>query len=278
LRTYQLLVSPSIVTYLIRDQFYNFQETERKHISALHRKIDYSMYVWSLKEWNLDSFLYTTLWKPLKVMGEKLSFLNSKVLSFLILPLYVIATYLMLSKAFDISPVTPYLPAIFGFIGLLLVLKSFTERTSAQTAWFLVISNHFWTAIAVSFNEQFNHLDIILYLAGIVVAGVLGSVIIQVLKNKGKSVNLTRMHGYVHQHPKLAILFLLACLGVAGFPITTTFLGEDLIFSHIHQNQIILASIISLGFIIDGLALIRIYARLFLGPQERSYQNSSKLF
>jgi NADH-quinone oxidoreductase subunit L len=86
------------------------------------------------------------------------------------------------------------------------------------------------------------------------------------------------MHGYVHQHPKLAILFLLACLGVAGFPITTTFLGEDLIFSHIHQNQIILASIISLGFIIDGLALIRIYARLFLGPQERSYQNSSKLF
>jgi NADH:ubiquinone oxidoreductase subunit 5 (subunit L)/multisubunit Na+/H+ antiporter MnhA subunit len=278
LRTYQLLVSPSIVTYLIRDQFYNFQATERKHLNALHKKIDYTMYVWSLKEWNLDSFLYSTLWKPLKIVGDKLSFLNVKVLSFLILPVYALATVLILSSAVDISPIAPYLPVSFSFIGLLLVLKSFTERKSVQTAWLLVISNHFWTAIAVSFNDQFNNMDIILYLAGIVVAGIVGSVIIQVLKQRGLAVNLTRMHGYVHQHPKLAALFLLASLGVAGFPITTTFLGEDLIFSHIHQNQIILAAIISLGFIIDGLALIRIYARIFLGPQERSYQNSSKLF
>jgi formate hydrogenlyase subunit 3/multisubunit Na+/H+ antiporter MnhD subunit len=63
---------------------------------------------------------------------------------------------------------------------------------------------------------------------------------------------------------------LLACLGLSGFPITPTFIGEDLIFSHIHEDQALLALFISLSFIIDGLAIIRIYARVFLGPHVKS--------
>jgi formate hydrogenlyase subunit 3/multisubunit Na+/H+ antiporter MnhD subunit len=73
----------------------------------------------------------------------------------------------------------------------------------------------------------------------------------------------------------LAFIFFLACLGVTGFPITPTFIGEDLIFSHIHENQIILAFFVSLSFIIDGLAIIRIYARIFLGPHVKSIYESA---
>jgi hypothetical protein len=53
---------------------------------------------------------------------------------------------------------------------------------------------------------------------------------------------------------------------LTGFPISSTFLGEDLFFSHINPNQFALVIFISLSFIIDGLALIRLYSRLFLGP------------
>ena len=67
-----------------------------------------------------------------------------------------------------------------------------------------------------------------------------------------------------------AFEWLLACLAASGFPITPTFIGEDLIFTHIHEDQLVLALFISLSFVIDGLAIIRIYARVFLGPHVRS--------
>jgi len=59
-------------------------------------------------------------------------------------------------------------------------------------------------------------------------------------------------------------------LGATGFPITPTFIGEDLIFSHIREDQLVLAFFTSLSFVIDGLAIIRIYARLFMGPHSKS--------
>lgn len=62
----------------------------------------------------------------------------------------------------------------------------------------------------------------------------------------------------------------MCCLGVSGFPITPTFIGEDLIFSHIHENQMLLAFFVALSTIIDGIAIIRIYARIFMGPHVKS--------
>jgi hypothetical protein len=46
-----------------------------------------------------------------------------------------------------------------------------------------------------------------------------------------------------------------------------------LIFSHIHENQVVLASFVALSFIIDGLAIMRIYARVFLGPHIKNYHS-----
>jgi formate hydrogenlyase subunit 3/multisubunit Na+/H+ antiporter MnhD subunit len=68
----------------------------------------------------------------------------------------------------------------------------------------------------------------------------------------------------------MALLFLLCCLGISGFPITPSFIGEDVMFSHVREDQVMLAAFTSLSFIIDGLAIIRIYARVFLGPHVKS--------
>ena len=90
---------------------------------------------------------------------------------------------------------------------------------------------------------------------------------------------MDRFHGFSWEHPRLALGFLLCALGVAGFPISPTFVGEDLIFSHIHENQIVLAILTSVSMIVGGIATIRIYARIFLGPHSKSvlemgYRNS----
>lgn len=280
LRTYQLLVSPSMVSYLIREQFYNFIPNQKTIESRFFsKKIQNTFYILCTKEWNLDSYMYQYLWNPLKVGGKQLNFLTvKKVITFFVIT-YSIGLLSVYHKEFVPPIIVAFLPFTFGLIGFVMVLKSFTERRSAKLSWVLIMMNHFWVALAVSFNEDFTFTDIHLYLSGVIVAGIIGFVIIDRLKKMDASVDLDKFHGYSFVYPKMAFVFLLACLGVSGFPITPTFIGEDLIFTHIHENQIALATLIALSILLDGLAIIRIYARLFIGPytkaaQEVAYRSS----
>jgi NADH:ubiquinone oxidoreductase subunit 5 (subunit L)/multisubunit Na+/H+ antiporter MnhA subunit len=270
LRTYQLLVSPSVVSYLIREQFYNF--VPRKHTieDSLPKRIEYSFYMLSLKEFNLDSFMYRYLWNPVKSVGKRLDFLTTNRVIMFFIPAYLIGVFLLFNEESIPESIEEYLPILFSFIGLMMVLKSFTERKKAFMSFILIIMNHFWIALAISFNEQYSINETLLYLSGIVVAGLVGYFSLARLKKLEHEIDLNQFHGYSYKHPRIALVFLLSCLGVTGFPITTAFIGEDLIFSHIHEDQILLAFFTSLSFIIDGLATIRIYARVFLGPHVKS--------
>jgi NADH-quinone oxidoreductase subunit L len=275
LRTYQLLVSPSVVSYQIREQFYHFVPRAKTLEDTWPKKIEYSLYMLSLKEWNLDSMMYRFLWNPLKRFGNRLNFLTFKRVIWLFIPAFVIGCVLLCLKD-SISPtLTGYLPALFAFIGLVMVLKSFTERKSVRVSWMLVIMNHFWIALAISFNEQFDLLHIWLYLSGVIVSGIIGYLCIRRLKRLEGNISLDKFYGHSYEHPKITLVFLLACLGLAGFPITPTFIGEDLIFSHIHEKQIFLAFFVALSVILDGLSLIRIYARVFLGPHIKTYHETA---
>lgn len=270
LRTYQLLVSPSVVSYLIREQFYHFVPRQHTIEDSLPKKIEYTIYMLCLKEWHLDAFMYRLLWKPIKWAGHKLEFLQVRgVIIFLIIAAF---TGVM---AIVYQPYIPaffgkYLPYVFGLTGLIMVFKAFTKRKNVQVSLLLVVANHFMIALAVSFNEHFSYDHTVIYLSGIVVSGLLGYLALLRLKALEPQVDLERFYGYSYEHPKIAFTFLLACLGLAGFPITPTFLGEDLIFSHIHEDQFVLAFMVALSFIIDGLALIRMYARVFMGPHVKS--------
>ncbi len=270
LRTYQLLVSPSVVTYLIREQFYNFIPRQKTMENFLPVKIQHTLYMLCLKEWNLDAMMYRYLWNPLKWAGRKLDFLTTKRVLYFFVPAYILGVISLYNEPSINSEIHESLPVLFSFIGLIMVLKSFTERIHARLSWVLILLNHFWIALAISFNEHFGYEENVLYLSGIIVSGAIGYLCLQRLKNLEGSIDLNQFHGHSHKHPKITLIFFLACLGVTGFPITPTFVGEDLIFSHIHEDQVALAFISSLCFIIDGIAIIRIYARVFLGPHSKS--------
>tara|TARA_Y100000589_G_scaffold332160_1_gene389813 strand:- start:2750 stop:3112 length:363 start_codon:yes stop_codon:yes gene_type:complete len=69
----------------------------------------------------------------------------------------------------------------------------------------------------------------------------------------------------------LAILFLISCLGLMGFPITYTFIGEDVLYSHIKVNEYYLVFFTASSYIVGGIALVRMYARLFSGNHVKTY-------
>ena len=191
------------------------------------------------------------------------------------IPVYLIGLFCAYNKTIIPISIQEYLPYLFSFIGLLMVIKSFTERKNVLLSWTLILMNHFWVALAISFNEDFKFNEIHLYLYGVIVAGILGLLCLNRLKKLEKDIELDQFRGHSYEHPKIALVFLLSCLGVAGFPITTTFVGVDLIFSHISEHQLVLAFFTSLSFVVTGLSVIRIYARVFLGPHIKTYHEKA---
>jgi len=270
LRTYQLLVSPSVVSYLIREQFYKFVPRLRSMEDSFPKKIQYTLYILCVKEWNLDSFMYRFLWNPLKWLGNRLNFLTLNRALLFFVPAYLLGIFSLYNEELIPATLHHYLPDIFALIGLIMVLKSFTERKQARMSWTLIIMTHLWIVLAVMFNEHFGKEEVILYMSGILVSGVLGYAVLQRLKSIEGNIDLDQFRGHSYQHPKFALVFLIACLGLGGFPITPTFIGEDLVFTHIHEDQPILAFFVALAYIIDVLSIMRIYARVFLGPHVKS--------
>ena len=274
LRTYQLLVSPSVVSYLIRDQFYNFQPKNKKANFFFPKRIENTLYILALKEFNLEGFLNLVLWKPLKTIGKLLDFLDIKRVYYFFIPLFVLGFLAYKFKVDLPQQLISVLPEVFAFIGLVFVFKSFSERKSPFLAWILIVLNHFWIALAIVFNDKVSVSEIAFYLAGIILAGGIGYIALLQLKKIEMRILISQYLGHVYEHPKFAFFFLLATLGITGFPITSTFIGEDLIFSHIGSNQVILAFFVASSFVVSGIAGIRIYARLFLGPHVKTYHES----
>ncbi|GAB4017170.1 hypothetical protein GCM10028773_12520 [Spirosoma koreense] len=264
LRTYQLLVSPSIVSYLIREQVYN--PVPLASSSVWPRRLRDTWYVLSLQEWNLSALTYQLPHRLINWLGQHLSFLSPNRVMALGLPLYsigLLGAYHQESLPYSLKH---YLAIFFALIGFLFVVRSFTKRKNVWLSWLLVVMNPLWIALAVAYNESFAFSQVHLYLSGVVVAGLAGYGCLHWLDSRRGSLQLSQYSGYAYPYPRLAFGFLLCCLGVAGFPITPTFVGEDLLFSHIHPHQATLAILVTLSFILNGLSTIRLYARIFLGP------------
>ncbi|MBK8110064.1 MAG: hypothetical protein IPK46_06850 [Saprospiraceae bacterium] len=274
LRTYQLLVSPSVVSYMIKEQFYHFSPRRDTFEDSWPKRVEYAWFLLSMKEFMLDKVMDVLVWKPLKNIGKKLDFLSVNVVISIFIPLYLGGIYIWY---FGIQSqlAHAYLPGICAFIGLLMVFKSFSERKSPLLAWVLIIMQYLWTTLAVAFNGTFSFKESIIYVSGAVFAGILGYIILKQLKHKEGKIDLNGFYGHIYEYPGMALLFLLACLGLMGFPITPTFIGVDLVFSHIQYQQLFLAICVTLSFVVTGISLVRLYARIFLGPHIKKYHETS---
>ena len=270
LRTYQLLVSPSVLGYLIHDQFFSYIPKRYGANNSFINKISNSIYVLSLKEWNLDAFQFQFLWSPFKWIGRKLNFLSHKTVLISLIIIYVIGIYLFLNQEILPKQIDELLHLFFAFIGMLLILKAFAKRTDAITVWFMIIASQFYILLAIAFlNDQYEYVEILIYISGLLVAACGGFYSLYKLKAIEKNIDLNDFYGYNHDHPKYGFWFLISCLAFVGLPFTPTFIGVDLMFSHIDKNEYVLIIITAISFLFIEISVLRIYARLFLGPNKK---------
>lgn len=274
LRTYQLLVSPSIVSYLIREQAYNYQPiTQPANRLAFINKIKLSTYLLCVREFYLEALIDQIFWRPIKNCGKFFSFIGFKVIMFVLVPIYAAGAWCYFKPDLLPKSILHYLPLLFCGFGAVLVVKAFVERRNPYLAWTMLIMNHFWVALAILFNSNISAFELLIYLNGVTLAGALGFWCLYSLHQKEGSIECYQYLGHVYEHDKLSLVFLIAALGLNSFPLTTTFIGEDIILSYVSINQFSLIMLIAFGFIVSGISSIRLYARLFLGPHIKSYHS-----
>jgi NADH-quinone oxidoreductase subunit L len=268
LRTYQLLVSPSVLNYLVHHQYFHYHPPQNKAVGKLRA----ALYILAIKEWNLDTFMFKYMWSPFKWIGRQVQFLENRTGKVLI----VIITILALGKAFinpeQFESITSYLPTALLAIALLVILASFASRRSAKESWDNLIMPHILIIAAIVINAN-HHIwtEVLMYGGGILFSYLLGLYCLQKTNSIDKDTNLNKFHGYVYEQKPTALLFLIAAIGLIGFPVTTAFVGIDVFFTYAESGQAVLITLLALCFIFIELAAIRIYLRIYLGTHKKLY-------
>ena len=266
LRTYQLLVSPSVLNYLVHHQIFHYTKPQQKPVS----KLKASLYMLGIKEWNLDSMMFTYIWSPFKWIGKQLQFFQSKI----VIGILTVAALTMLvlgytNETFGRS-LGEALPIVLMSVALAVILFAFSFRRSALKAWIYLLTGHLFIIAAVLFNAlHVNPVEIVFYVSGISVAFLIGYFCLNRIKGIDNDISLNQFHGYVYEQRITALLFLFATIGMVGFPITAAFIGIDVLFIYVHSNQPVLIALMALCLIFVELSAFRILLRIFMGPHKK---------
>ncbi len=264
LRTYQLLVSPSVLNYLVHHQYFHYKAPNNKSISTIKN----SLYMLSIKEWNLDSFMFTYIWSPFKWIGIKLQFIKTKyLLSISCVFGITLLVYILLGDAFNCNYTAAIILMAYAF---LLILYAFASRGSAILAWCCLLFAHLFILNSILYNAaHINLIEIFYYSSGIIIAFLLGFYCLQKISKVDNDITLNKYHGYSYEQNTTAFLFLLATTSIVGFPLTLAFIGIDVLFTYVQTNQIALIVLMALSLLFIELAAFRILIRVFYGPHKK---------
>ena len=268
LRTYQLLVSPSVLNYLVHHQYFHYHPPQNKVVG----KFKAAMYILAVKEWNLDTFMFKYVWSPFKWVGRQLKPFHSTVVAALFLAIGLTAAYFSHSSLEFINENSYVLAICLLGIALLLLLFAFSSRGSALNAWvYIFLAQIFIFSGALTNASDVHRGEVIFYASGIVISFLLGLYCLYKTKAVDNDIKLDKFHGYVYENKITAVLFLLAAIGLLGFPITAAFIGIDVFFTYVESGQGVLIALLALCFIFVELAAIRIFLRIYLGPHKKLY-------
>jgi hypothetical protein len=271
LRTYQLLVSPSVLHYLIHSQFFHFVKPKDRITNSFLGRIQKTIFILSIKEWNMDRFQFKYLWDPFKKIGNFLQIVNTKLM--------FIAAALILCFAVGAKMVGYELNASFldvfryalVLIGFSSVMLAFVERKSSLKAWTCVFAMQVFNLMAIIYSADVPYSLIEIYILGMIIAFVIGYFTLQKMISFENQSDLNGFYGHIYEHPKYALSFILVSLALVGFPITASFIGIDIAISQLHFNDYPLLIIILLGLLFAEISVLRIYTRMFLGPHKKVY-------
>ena len=270
-RTYQLLSSPSMMSYWVKKQFYEYIPNTSRAYGFLSVKWRNTLFTLAVSEFFMDRLWYVYQWKFFKRIGKSLHFMRNGIAETIIVIGLIIAIAIYVLNPIELIRSLGAISWIYGVVALMLILIAWTERISVLRAWIYVMCAQVFFMLSISQEHAFNGDQIALYLSGTITSFCLGYWSLYKVKSQENSISLHEFHGHIYEHPRYALTFLISSLMMIGFPISPTFIGLDLLFSDIEFTHTFLLFISALTFLLVELTVLRIYARIFLGRHVKTY-------
>jgi len=270
LRTYQLLISPSIVSYLVHDQFFYFVPPAQKIKNTLMGKLRATSYILGVKEWNMNTAVSQYLWKPLKSIGRVFAPLDRPLIQIasavLFLVFAVIAASVTLSTALIVAASTAA-----AVIAIVFYIRAYTTKNSARTCWNLIMLGHLFGALFLALASAGSWKYLVTYGVGVAAAFIAGYVCLWYLEIRGESTALRDYHGSVFAFKKLGHIFFFVCLLFMAFPISSSFLAQEILLSYIPGTHAFHIALFCLMYLLAGVSIMRLYTKVFFGPHRTSH-------
>lgn len=270
LRTYQLLISPSIAGYLVHDQFYYFVPPRTSIPDTFMGKVRATIFVLSIKEWNMNAIMTRYVWKPLKDIGRILSFLDAIPTSIITYLLVFVSVSVF---ALEVLRISDSLVGAYSTLGIsiLVFIRAYSTKHTPKICWNLIMLGHLFVMLFYSFATNNPWQYMFLYSIGIFVAFVAGHLSLGHLDSRDESMHLVDYHGHSYEYPRRAFVFFSICLGFMLFPITPSFLGQDIFLSTISVENAVLIALFGIAYLLTGISIMRLYSKIFLGPHKKRY-------
>jgi NADH-quinone oxidoreductase subunit L len=274
LRAYQLLISPSVVGYLVHDQFFYFVPPPQRIKNTLSGKLRAALYVLSIKEWNMNTGVSHYLWKPFKSIGRACAFLDGRtarvasVVLFLATVGVVALTTVSTGSKLAISTAA-------AVVSLVFYIRAYTTKGSAVMCWNLIMLGHLFGALFLGLASNADRNYIVMYSVGVVVAFIIGHVCLKYLETNGESTTLEGYSGSIYTFKKLGHIFFIISLLFMAFPISPSFLAQDILLGFIPRSHAFQILLFCLAYLLVGVSVMRIYTKVFFGPHKTSYHEKA---
>lgn len=270
LRTYQLLISPSIVGYLVHDQFFYFVPPPERIKNTFLGKIRATVYVLGIKEWNMNSAVSHYLWKPLKSIGRAFATLDKLAVQAVAVALFLatvgIAAFAVVStdSKFAISTVA-------AIISIAFYIRAYATKNSARVCWNLIMLGHLFGALFLGLASDWNWKYLVMYGVGVAAAFIVGHACLWYMQMRGESLLLRDYHGSIYAFTGLGHVFFIVCLLYAAFPISSSFLAQDILVSLIPRSHALQITLFCFSYLLVGVSIMRLYTKVFFGPYRTSH-------
>lgn len=270
LRTYQLLISPSVVSYLVHDQFFYFVPPPQRIKNTLLGKLRATCYILGIKEWNMNTAASQYLWKPLKSAGWRFAFLDRP-------PVQVASVALFLATAWIAAPVAAStgrvvaVSAAAAVISIIFYIRAYATKNSARVCWNLILLGHLYGALFLGLASAGSWKYLAMYGVGVAVAFTVGHACLWYLEAKGESTALGNYHGSIYAFKQLGHVFFIVCLLFMAFPISPSFLAQDILLSSIPGSHALQIVLFCLAYLLVGVSIMRLYTKVFFGSHKTSY-------
>lgn len=270
LRTYQLLISPSVVSYLVHDQFFHFAQPLQKIKNTFVGRLRAALYVLGIKEWNMNASVSYYIWKPLKAIGRKFAVLDTTSAQ-------VIAAIVFLASALGAAIVA--LPADWllaisttaAIVSCVFYIRAYTTKNVARACWNLIMLGNLFNMLFLILASGGSWEYLAMYGTGITAAFLVGYACLWYLEAKGEQSALRDYHGSIYVFTKLGNLFFIVALLFMAFPISPSFLAQDALLSSIPESQALQVVLFCLAYLLVGVSTIRLYTKVFFGPHKTSH-------